>query len=126
MPIYTYQCDNCGIRFERHQNFSDSPLTRCPECSKKTLRKIYTPVGIVFKGSGFYATDHRSPSGSTSLNKSIKTEGEEKTSKTSEVPKTTETVSKEQIFKTFGLSVLYMKFTTPPLEEASFFVTIDQ
>jgi len=95
MPIYTYQCDNCGVRFERHQNFSDSPLTRCPECAKKTLRKIYTPVGIVFKGSGFYATDHRSPSGSTSLNKSTKTEGEEKVSKTSEVPKKTETVSKE-------------------------------
>ena len=95
MPIYTYQCDNCGVRFERHQNFSDSPLTRCPECAKKTLRKIYTPVGIVFKGSGFYATDHRSPSGSTSLNKSTKTEGEEKASKTSEEPKAAETVSKE-------------------------------
>jgi putative FmdB family regulatory protein len=95
MPIYTYQCDNCGVRFERHQNFSDIPLTRCPECSKKTLRKIYTPVGIVFKGSGFYATDHRSPSGSTSANKPIKTEGEEKASKTGEAPKTTETVSKE-------------------------------
>jgi putative FmdB family regulatory protein len=63
MPIYTYQCDNCGVRFERHQNFNDPALTRCPECSKKTLRKIFTPVGIVFKGSGFYATDHRSPSG---------------------------------------------------------------
>ena len=38
---------------------------RCPECSKKTLRKVYQPVGIVFKGSGFYATDHRSPSGAS-------------------------------------------------------------
>ena len=64
MPIYTYRCDNCGVQFERHQSFSEPPLTRCPECSKKTLRKVYTPVGIVFKGSGFYATDHRSPSGS--------------------------------------------------------------
>ena len=63
MPIYTYQCDNCGVRFERQQKFSDQPLTRCPECTKKTLRKVYTPVGIVFKGSGFYATDNRSPSG---------------------------------------------------------------
>lgn len=63
MPIYTYQCDSCGVRFERQQSFNDPPLTRCPECHKKTLRKIYTPVGIVFKGSGFYATDHRSPSG---------------------------------------------------------------
>lgn len=63
MPIYTYRCDECGIQFERQQKFSDAPLTRCPECSKKSLRKIYQPVGIVFKGSGFYATDHRSPSG---------------------------------------------------------------
>lgn len=65
MPIYTYRCDNCGVQFDRTQKFSDQPLTRCPECGKKSLRKIYTPVGIVFKGSGFYATDHRSPSGQT-------------------------------------------------------------
>jgi putative FmdB family regulatory protein len=65
MPIYTYRCENCGVQFERRQNFSDAPLTRCPECNKKSLRKVYTPVGIVFKGSGFYATDHRSPSGTS-------------------------------------------------------------
>ena len=63
MPIYTYKCENCGIQFERHQSFSDQPLSHCPECSKKSLKKVYTPVGIVFKGSGFYATDHHSPSG---------------------------------------------------------------
>jgi len=65
MPIYTYRCENCGVQFERRQNFSDAPLTRCPECNKKSLRKVYTPVGIVFKGSGFYSTDHRSPSGTS-------------------------------------------------------------
>lgn len=64
MPVYTYRCENCGVQFDRQQSFSDLPLTRCPECNKKTLRKVYTAVGIVFKGSGFYATDHRSPSGS--------------------------------------------------------------
>jgi putative FmdB family regulatory protein len=69
MPIYTYRCENCGVRFERQQSFSDQPLIRCPECNKKALRKVYTPVGIVFKGSGFYATDHRSPSGNQSSNK---------------------------------------------------------
>lgn len=63
MPIYTYRCESCGVQFERNQKFSDAPLTRCPECGKKSLRKVYMPVGIVFKGSGFYATDHRSPSG---------------------------------------------------------------
>jgi putative FmdB family regulatory protein len=63
MPVYTYRCESCGVQFERTQKFSDAPLTRCPECGKKELRKVYTPVGIVFKGSGFYSTDHRSPSG---------------------------------------------------------------
>ncbi|MGB9639388.1 MAG: FmdB family zinc ribbon protein [Anaerolineales bacterium] len=63
MPIYTYRCENCGIQFDIQQKFSDPPLVRCPECNKNALRKVYTPVGIVFKGSGFYATDHRSPSG---------------------------------------------------------------
>lgn len=65
MPIYTYRCESCGVQFERNQKFSDSPLAWCPECGKKSLRKVYTPVGIVFKGSGFYSTDHRSPSGSS-------------------------------------------------------------
>lgn len=63
MPIYTYRCENCGVQFDVTQKFTDNPLTQCPECGKKTLRKVYTPVGIVFKGSGFYATDHHSPSG---------------------------------------------------------------
>jgi putative FmdB family regulatory protein len=65
MPIYTYRCESCGVQFEKNQKFSDAPLTRCPECGKKSLRKVYQPVGIVFKGSGFYSTDHRSPSGGT-------------------------------------------------------------
>ncbi len=63
MPIYTYRCENCGIQFDRRQKFSDDPLTLCPECEEEALRKVYQPVGIVFKGSGFYATDNRSPSG---------------------------------------------------------------
>ena len=62
MPIYTYQCENCGVRFERQQSFSDPVLKKCPECLEEALRKVYTPVGIVFKGSGFYSTDNRSPS----------------------------------------------------------------
>lgn len=77
MPIYTYQCENCGVRFERQQKFSDPPLTRCPECSKKALRKVYTPVGIVFKGSGFYATDNRSPSGVSRSNGNSQSESSE-------------------------------------------------
>ena len=63
MPIYTYRCENCGVQFDRKQKFSDDPLTTCTDCQTETLRKVYLPVGIVFKGSGFYATDNRSPSG---------------------------------------------------------------
>ncbi len=63
MPIYTYRCENCGVQFEERQKFSDDPLKVCPECDQEALRKVYMPVGIVFKGSGFYATDNRSPSG---------------------------------------------------------------
>jgi putative FmdB family regulatory protein len=66
MPVYAYRCESCGVHFERQQSFSDAPLKRCPECNKNTLRKVIGPVGVVFKGSGFYATDHRSPSGMTS------------------------------------------------------------
>ena len=65
MPTYTYQCENCGIRFDQYQKFTEDPLVMCPECSEPALRKVYLPVGIVFKGKGFYATDNRSPSGQT-------------------------------------------------------------
>ncbi len=66
MPIYTYRCENCGVQFEREQSYSDAPLQICPECRKKSLKKVISPVGIIFKGSGFYSTDHKSPSGSGS------------------------------------------------------------
>jgi putative FmdB family regulatory protein len=65
MPIYTYRCDNCGIQFEREQSFSESPLKICPECRKKSLKKVISPVGVIFKGSGFYSTDHKSSSGAS-------------------------------------------------------------
>ena len=63
MPVYAYRCESCGVHFERHQSFNDAPLKRCPECNKNSLRKVIGPVGVVFKGSGFYATDNRSTSG---------------------------------------------------------------
>ncbi len=58
MPVYTYQCQTCGVRFERKQSFSARPLTRCPECGQP-VRRLFQPVGIVFKGSGWYSTDSR-------------------------------------------------------------------
>ena len=84
MPVYTYRCDSCGVQFERHQSFQDAPLKTCPECRKKSLKKVITPTRIIFKGSGFYATDNRSASGSASQeNKAEKTKKKEE-SKTSE------------------------------------------
>jgi len=69
MPVYVYHCDHCGFQFEQQQKFSDNPMKKCPECGKNSLHKVYTPVGIIYKGSGFYSTDHRSSSGSVSSNK---------------------------------------------------------
>ncbi len=60
MPVYEYQCKACGVRFERVQRFSDDPVRVCPECGGEVYR-LLQPVGIIFKGSGFYATDHRCP-----------------------------------------------------------------
>ena len=59
MPVYTYRCSNCGVQFERHQSFTDQPLKTCPECRKKTLKKVITPSKVIFKGSGFYITDYK-------------------------------------------------------------------
>lgn len=61
MPLYEYECRVCGVRFERMQHFNDEPVRTCPECGGQVQRLIH-PVGIVFKGPGFYATDHRSSS----------------------------------------------------------------
>ena len=82
MPVYTYRCEACGIQFERHQSFTDTPLKTCPECRKKALKKVITPTKIIFKGSGFYATDHKSPSGDSSQTK--KADKKEKESTPSE------------------------------------------
>lgn len=61
MPTYQYACTACGHRFDAVQSFTDSTLTECPECTGR-LRKVFSSVGIVFKGSGFYRTDSRTDS----------------------------------------------------------------
>jgi putative FmdB family regulatory protein len=76
MPVYTYRCENCGVQFEKHQSFTDNPLKTCPECKKKALQKVITPTKIIFKGSGFYATDNKSPSGGSSSTKKAETKTE--------------------------------------------------
>jgi putative FmdB family regulatory protein len=64
MPTYEYLCQTCSHRFEKWQKMIDDPLTICPECGGH-IRRVFFPAGIVFKGSGFYKTDHRTSSNGT-------------------------------------------------------------
>ena len=86
MPIYEYACTSCGERTEAKQSFDDPPLEECPHCGGR-LRKLYSPVGIVFKGSGFYSTDAKGSKKGTSTTTEKKTED---TKKTETKPKKTE------------------------------------
>ena len=74
MPLYEYQCKACGVRFERRQHMSDEPVRVCPECGGDVYRLIQ-PVGVVFKGRGFYVTDNRAKS-STAVPGSTKKQSE--------------------------------------------------
>jgi putative FmdB family regulatory protein len=80
MPTYEYVCTSCGDRLEVVQRFSDDPLTVCPTCEGK-LRKLFSAVGVVFKGSGFYKTDSRSgkPKTSTAVGSKSDSSGSDKT-----------------------------------------------
>ena len=76
MPTYQYACTSCGERLEAVQTFTDDPLTECPTCHG-VLRKVFSPVGVVFKGSGFYKTDSRkSAKSSTSTSTSTSSSDE--------------------------------------------------
>ena len=74
MPTYAYTCTECGHAFDIHQSFSDTALTTCPSCDGR-LRKVFSSVGVVFKGSGFYRTDSRSSSTATTAAGSSSTNG---------------------------------------------------
>ena len=67
MPTYEYLCKTCDHRFEQWQKMTDTPLTTCPECGGY-IRRVFYPAGIVFKGSGFYKTDHTNSSAANSSN----------------------------------------------------------
>ena len=57
MPVYEYECGKCSCRFELRQGFDDSPVAVCPQCRGRA-RRVFVPVPVIFKGSGFYVTDH--------------------------------------------------------------------
>lgn len=82
MPTYEYECNDCGHRVELFQRLSEDPLTTCDVCGG-TLRKLFHPVGISFKGSGFYTTDSRSGSSKSAPTKSSDKDGATKPKKDS-------------------------------------------
>ncbi|GAC1630786.1 MAG: zinc ribbon domain-containing protein [Ktedonobacteraceae bacterium] len=88
MPTYEYLCKTCGHRFETWQKMIDEPLTTCPDCGAQ-IRRVLFPAGVVFKGSGFYKTDHRD---NASLASSAK---DDPTTATSESGKTETKVASE-------------------------------
>jgi len=92
MPLYEYQCQECGLRFERRQHFVDDPIKICPDCGG-SVQRLIQPAGIIFKGSGFYVTDNRSKS-STAI------PGKDKDKE----PKTSSSESKETTTSSSGSS----------------------
>ena len=83
MPTYEYKCSVCGHTFEMFQSMKDEPLKVCPKCCGEVRRLIGTGAGLIFKGSGFYATDNRSES----------YKKDAKADKNIDIPKKTETTS---------------------------------
>ena len=64
MPIYVYECRSCRRRFEKLQSYNDEPIRVCPHCGGETQR-VFQPVGVIFKGSGWYITDNRKSDSAT-------------------------------------------------------------
>lgn len=88
MPIYEYQCSNCGHQLEALQNLSEAALTHCPECGQDTLKKKVSAAGFQLKGTGWYATDFKDKP-ATKKDDAKKTENTPSTEKASEPGKST-------------------------------------
>jgi putative FmdB family regulatory protein len=97
MPTYEYACSKCGHRFDVRQSFSEDPINDCPECGASVRRVLY-PAGVIFKGSGWYATDNRRGSAShTSSTSSPSTEtSSNSSSESTEAPAKSETPVKDK------------------------------
>lgn len=91
MPTYVYACDSCGAQFEQFQSFKDEPLRTCPSCAG-AVRRVFQPVGIVFKGSGWYITDSRKSSSATVAGDETSTKADTKSDK----PASTEAPAKSE------------------------------
>lgn len=105
MPLYEYECDNCGNRFECFRSIHDEPLKQCPKCSSNTVCKLFSPTGVIFKGSGWYINDSRKLSSTetkatstsaSSSKSSTETKPSTETSPSSETKTETKTESKKE------------------------------
>ncbi len=85
MPLYEFQCHECGVRFELLQRKSDPPPAECPECGG-TVRRLIQPPGIVFKGSGFYVTDNRRSSAGSRRSSTASSESSSETPSSKKSP----------------------------------------
>jgi putative FmdB family regulatory protein len=81
MPTYQYACPDCGLEFEKVQKFTDDPVKKCPNCSKRRVYRVVSKVAVSFKGSGWYITDSKSnnSAGSPGKDKDKADAGEAKT-----------------------------------------------
>jgi len=93
MPTYEYACKDCGEHLEVVQSFTDDALTECPAC-KGSLRKVFSPIGIAFKGDGFYKTDSRSSAKSGSSSSSVDSTADTKSDTKTEAKSDTKSESK--------------------------------
>jgi putative FmdB family regulatory protein len=99
MPTYTYQCDSCGNGFEAVQRFADEPLTECPECGSR-IRRVIQPVGVVFKGSGWYITDSRAKSSTDGAESSSRSTTKDKADKADKTEKPAKSETSDKPTKT--------------------------
>ena len=88
MPIYEYECKACGHRFEAIQKISDDPLTDCPQCQKKELKKLISAAGFRLKGGGWYETDFKK-----NKQKNLASEAKSTNKESSDAKKPTETTN---------------------------------
>lgn len=87
MPVYEYQCKNCGQRFEKIQPVTADPLTECEICGQGPIRRVLHPVGVIFKGSGWYVTDNRNSSKGSNSSASKTGDDSKAATSSSETPK---------------------------------------
>ncbi len=86
MPLYEYQCKNCGHRFEKIQKFSDEPIRECPQCHKQTVEKLISAPAVQFKGEGWYVTDYARKNATPAKTTSETTSGGSSETKTETKP----------------------------------------